>query len=101
MSDSVTDVKELIRGWLEYTKANKIRQPEDTHLAQYLVSKGYQQNVISQLIAAMPDASSQGSPTPDSNLSDEQQKTLKKFQKTLRTQFNKKQLGLLQKELSR
>ena len=48
-------VRELIKGWILYTKNNNIAEPEDSDLKKYLISKGYDSKLLDNLIAKIPE----------------------------------------------
>lgn len=113
-------VRQLIKDWLEYTKKNNIVTPEDTDLKTFLLSKGYDGNIVTRLVAELPEVVptfskntqygtkndpwlSGDKPVPlekdKKDLSMKEVQMLRDLTDTLRDNYSRKQLDMLKKEL--
>lgn len=45
----------IVADWLSYVEKNKISQPEDTHLVDFLKSKGFDEEVFMPLVDRIPE----------------------------------------------
>lgn len=91
------NTRELVAAWLTHVKQNNIANPTDDDLTKFLTGKGYDADIVKNLVDALPDS---GKKTPAQvELTAAQQAGLKNIKKTLNG-YTKKQILQLKQELS-
>jgi GTP-binding protein EngB required for normal cell division len=94
----------LISDWLSYVEKNKISQPEDTDLINFLNNKGFDEEIFLPLVDRIPEKRS--SDVTNSlekemgvELSDQQVSKLNRIKSLIKNQLSKEQRRALRREL--
>ena len=98
------NLNSIVSDWLSYVEKNKIAQPEDSHLIDFLKRKGFDEDVFMPLIDRLPakrssDVTNSLEKEMGVELSDEQVSKLNRIKSLIKNDLSKKQRRALRREL--